>query len=103
MKIKSTVRKYCPFCNKHTEHKVSQVKSGGKRGSLRKGSLIRAKKRGLGRGFGNLGKYGSKPAVSSFKRTTKSSKKIALQLTCQTCKKSHIANIPHRVKRIEIK
>lgn len=103
MKIKSSVKRYCPFCKKHTQQKVSQLKAGGKRGSLKKGSLIRAKKRGLARGFGNLGKYGSKPAVSSFKRTTKSSKKIALLYTCSICGKKYVGEIAKRVKRFEIK
>ncbi len=103
MKLKSSVRRYCPYCRKHTQQKVSQIKAGGKRGSLKKGSLIRAKKRGLARGTGNLGKYGSKPAVSSFKRTVKSSKKISLLFTCSVCGKKSMSEISHRIKKVEIK
>jgi ribosomal protein L44E len=73
------------------------------RGSLKKGSIHRAKKRGLGVGYGNLGKYGSKPALSKWKRTgAKTSKKINLVLTCQECKKSQIKS-GSRVKKIELK
>ena len=103
MKLKAQVKRYCPFCKKHTQQKVSQRKTGSKRGSLKHGSLIRAKMRGLARGYGNLGKYGSKPAVSSFKRTTKSSKKIALLYTCQECKKGYTGQFTGRVKKFEIK
>lgn len=103
MKIKDKVRRYCPYCKKHTLHKVSQLKAGGKRGALKKGSLVRARKRGLGKGYGNLGKYGSKPAVSKFKRTVKGSKKANLLYTCSECGKKHVSEIPKRIKRLEIK
>ena len=66
MKIPKEVNRYCKKCKKHTGHTVSQAKKR-ERGSLKKGSINRARKRGLGRGFGNLGKYGSKPALSKFK------------------------------------
>lgn len=103
MKFKEKIRRYCPYCKKHTIHKLSQTKSGGKRGSLKRGSLLRAKRRGLARGYGNLGKYGSKPAVSKFKRTVKGSKKISLVFACSECKKKHGGAISKRVKRFEIK
>lgn len=103
MKLKDKVKRHCPFCKKHTLQKVSQVKAGAKRGSLKRGSLGRAKRRGLARGFGNLGKYGSKPAISKFKRTVKGSKKVSLVYTCTICKKKHMSEFSHRVKRIEIK
>ena len=40
------------FKKKKTEHKIKLVSTGFKRGTQRKGSLQRAKKRGKGRGFG---------------------------------------------------
>ena len=102
MKIPKTTRTYCPKCKKHTLHKISEVK-GRERGSLKKGSIQRAKKRGRGQGFGNKGKYGSKPPISKWKRTgAKTSKKINLKLTCQECHKSHIRK-GSRMKKIEIK
>lgn len=103
MKLKGNRKKYCKHCNKHTLQKVSQLKTGTKRGSLKRGSLGRARKRGRGRGFGNLGKYGSKPAVSKFKRTIKGSKKVSLLFTCSVCGKKSVGAIVKRVKRIEIK
>lgn len=88
MQIPKNVRRYCKYCKKHTLHKVTIVSSGHKRGSLKRGALERAKKRGLGIGYGNLGKWGSKPAVTAWKRKTKGTKKTNLMYTCQECKKS---------------
>ncbi|HLC16543.1 MAG TPA: 50S ribosomal protein L44e, partial [Thermodesulfovibrionia bacterium] len=28
MKLPKNVKRYCPYCKKHTEHKVSQTKKG---------------------------------------------------------------------------
>lgn len=86
-KVKKTKR-YCPICKKHTEQKVGLVSSGHKRGSLKRGSIPRVKKRGLGRGMGNLGRWGSKPAIAKWKRKTKSTKKTNFLYTCVECKKS---------------
>ena len=61
--------------------------TGFQRGTLTRGSKSRAKLRGLNRGIGNKGRY-SKPAVSKFKRKTKTNKKTNLMYTCQECKKS---------------
>lgn len=89
MKVPKIVRRHCPYCKKHTEHKISEVSSGHKRSSLKRGSIARARKRGKGRGMGNLGRWGSKPAVSKHKRKTKTTKKTNLMYTCTVCKKSH--------------
>jgi len=89
MKVPKKTNRYCPFCKKKTEQKIKLVGTGAKRGTLKRGALQRAKKRGLNRGMGNLGRWGSKPAVSKFKRKTKSTKKTNIMYTCQTCKKSH--------------
>jgi len=101
MKVPKLKKAYCKKCKKHTEHKVVENKSSGKRGTLKKGSIARSKSRGLGRGFGNLGKWGSKPAISKFKRTgSKSSKKIAIKLTCNECKVSSVQSLG-RLKKVE--
>ena len=87
-KFPKTTKRYCPYCGKRTEQKIKIVSTGFKRGSLKRGSLIRAKQRGLGRGIGNKGKWGSIPAVSKFKRKTKTNKKTNIMYTCTTCGKS---------------
>ncbi len=102
MKIPKQRKRYCPHCNKVTEHKVSQVSSGHKRGTLKRGGIARAKLRGLGRGFGNKGKWGSKPAVSKFKRKSKTTKKTNFLYTCQVCKKSHGQKKGIRAGKIQV-
>lgn len=87
MKIPKKTNRYCPYCRKKTEQKVKMVSTGGKRGSMRRGSLLRLRKRGLNRGMGNKGRY-SRKAVSKFKRKTKTTKKTNIMYTCQVCGKS---------------
>jgi len=88
MKIPKTTKRFCPYCKKKTEQKIKSVSTGAKRGTLTRGSISRAKKRGLGIGIGNKGKWGSKPAVSKFKRKSKTTKKTNIMYTCKVCKKS---------------
>ena len=101
MKLPKTRKKLCPYCKKHTEHKIFQVKKGAP-SSLSYGSKYRARKRGQARGFGNHGKY-SKPAITKWKMTGKKvSKKTDLKFQCLTCKKSHLQRKGFRAKRVEI-
>ena len=101
MKVPKSVKRYCPYCKKHTEHKVTQAKKKNP-SPLKKGSKYRARKRGLGRGKGNLGRYGSKPAISKFKMTgKKTSKKADLRYQCTICKKSHTQRRGKRAKKVE--
>jgi len=102
MKVPKAKKAYCKKCKKHTEHKVTENKTSGKRGSLKKGSIARSKARGLGTGHGNLGKWGSKPAVNKWKRSgSKSSKKIAIKLVCKECKQGSIQSLG-RLKKMEL-
>ena len=104
MKLPKTLKRYCPHCNKNTEQKVELYKSSGKRGSLSRGSIARARRRGLGRGIGNLGKWGSKPAISKWKRTgSKGSKKSTLQYACKVCGKKTQQYSGFRAKKLEFK
>lgn len=102
MKIPKSLKKYCKFCKKYTVHKITEVKTGHKRGTLKKGALQRAKKRGLARGHGNLGRWGSKP-TSPKRAGAKVSKKTNLKFTCEECKKSVPQRAGFRTKRIELK
>ncbi|MBW6442731.1 50S ribosomal protein L44e [Patescibacteria group bacterium] len=88
MKIPKTTKRFCPYCKKKTEQKIKLVGTGFQRGTLTRGSIARAKSRGLGTGFGNKGKWGSKPPVSKFKRKSKTTKKTNILYTCQECGKS---------------
>ena len=102
MKLPKEKKRYCKHCKKSTKHKVGLVKAEGRSAthSLSHGGKHRAKRRGLTRGYGNKGKWGSKPAISKFKRTgAKVSKKIILKYTCQDCKKSSQSSQGFRAKR----
>jgi len=88
MKIPKQTNRFCPYCNKKTIQKIKIVGTGGKRGTLRRGSISRAKARGLGRGIGNKGKWGSKPAVTKFKRKSKTTKKTNIMYICEVCGKA---------------
>ena len=100
MKIPKTTNRFCPFCKKKRIHKIKNISTGGKRGTLTRGSISRAKKRGLGRGIGNKGKWGSKPAITKNKRKTKTTKKANIMYTCQTCKKSHYQKKGQRAGKV---
>ncbi|MBU3906773.1 MAG: hypothetical protein KKA64_00820 [Nanoarchaeota archaeon] len=100
MKIPKTTNRFCPHCNKKTEHKIKNISSGAKRGALKRGSIIRAKSRGRGVGMGNKGKWGSKPAVSKFKRKSKTTKKTNIMYTCQVCKKSKYQKTGERAGKV---
>jgi ribosomal protein L44E len=100
MKIPKTTKRYCPYCRKQTQQKIKLVSTGAKRGTLTRGSINRAKKRGLGRGIGNKGKWGSKPAVSKFKRKSKTTKKTNIMYTCSVCGKSKYQKKGKRVGKI---
>lgn len=102
MQIPRKVMRYCKHCKKHTLHNVSIVSSGHKRSALKRGSIERARKRGLGRGYGNLGKWGSKPPVTAWKRKTKTTKKTNLMYTCQECKKSTLQRKGTRAGKIAL-
>lgn len=105
MKIPKTLKRLCPFCRKHTEHKVINQKFKGlnKIHTQTHGSQTRTKKRGRRTGTGNKGRF-SRPAIAKRKMTgAKTSKKTDLRYTCQVCKKTHLQKSGQRSKKIEFK
>ena|SRR3989338_11114864 len=103
MKMNKSVKRYCPKCKKHTHQAISIAKKK-ERSSLSHGSIQRAHKRGLGLGFGNLGKWGSKPPISRWKMTgAKSSKKHDLRFKCKDCGKTWVIRNTFRAKKLEFK
>ncbi len=88
MKLPKNTNRFCPYCKKKTKQKIKLVSTGFKRGVLTRGSITRAMLRGLGRGIGNKGKWGSKPAISKNKRKSKTTRKTNIMYTCETCGKS---------------
>lgn len=102
MKIPKRIKRYCPYCKEHVEVKVTNAKGGRNRGTLKRGSTSRAKKRGLNRGAGNKGRF-SKGALSKWKRYgKKSSKKTDFRYTCSKCGKTFTQSKGKRAKRIEL-
>ena len=98
MKLPRKTKRYCPNCDEHTEQKVDVVSTGHKRGTLKYGSLTRAKMRGAFPGRGNKGRY-SKRAVKSRKMKTKTTTRKVVIYTCLKCKKSLHAH-SRRVSKI---
>ena len=99
MKKPKSTNRYCPFCNKKTEHKIKLLATGVKRGSLKRGGKTRVRMRGLWRGYGNQGRY-SKPPIKNWKRKTKNTKKAVFIYTCQICKKAHQSKKGKRVSKV---
>ena len=101
MKLPKKINRFCPFCKKKTPHKIDLVSTGKKRGTLKYGSLSRAKLRGQNRGPGNQGRY-SLPPVKKRKRKTKTTTRKVLIYTCQECKKSKHAKHSRRISKLLI-
>ena len=103
MKLPKEVRRYCPSCKKHTIQIVGTAKQKSRSAShpLSRGSSSRLEKRGLKSGYGNHGKY-SKPAVKSWKRKTKVTRRITLMYKCKVCGKSKGIKKAIRSGRVEI-
>lgn len=103
MKVPKSMNRLCPYCKKHTPHKVTQAKkkTPGAAHPLSKGSQ---KRRDFHHGMGNLGTRGSKPALSKFKMTgAKQTKKTDFRYECSVCKKQHTQRQGVRAKKIELK
>lgn len=103
MKLPKTTKRLCPYCKKHTEHKISQAKRKTPNSvhPMSYGSKKRAKLRGEACGTGNQGRY-SKPPITKFKMTGKKvSKKTDLRYECKECRKMHTQKKGVRSKRVE--
>ena len=101
MKIPKKINRFCPFCKKKTEQKIDLVSTGHKRGTLKRGSLERAAKRGAFPGTGNRGRS-SRPAIKKWKRKTKTTTRKVRIYTCTVCKKSKHAKKSLRVSKLLI-
>ena len=100
MKVPKVTMRLCPYCKKHTEHKIAQTKKRTP-SSMKKGAKQRMWKRGEGTGIGNLGKL-SKGALTKWKRYgKKATKKTDWRYECTVCKKKHAQKKGFRSKKIE--
>lgn len=94
MKFPKTVRKYCPYCKKYTEHRVRRVKVGA-RNRRPLAWTERQKKRAI-KGHGGSGRFSKPPAQK------KPTQKVDLRYQCMECKREHIIGKGFRVKKFEL-
>lgn len=99
MKIPKTIKKFCPFCKKHTDHKASNAKRKT-RGTAHPLAMSAKPRSGFGHGFGNLGRWGSKPNKPKM-TGKKQTKKTDLRFTCNVCKKTTVEQGSRRAKKQE--
>ncbi|MFQ6056730.1 MAG: 50S ribosomal protein L44e [Methanosarcinales archaeon] len=78
MKMPKEFRTHCPYCKKHTIHKVERVKRGRASSMTR---IERQKRRSYG--IGNRGKFSKVPGGD------KPTKRVNLRYRCNVCNKSH--------------
>ncbi|MCH7567907.1 MAG: hypothetical protein IIA87_00640 [Nanoarchaeota archaeon] len=104
MKFPTEVNRYCPYCRLMTRQKISVAKQKSRSAAhpLSWGSMKRAKSRGVRSGYGNKGRWGSRPPISKWKRKSKSTKRLTILYTCKVCKKSKGIKKAIRTSRIEI-
>jgi large subunit ribosomal protein L44e len=104
MKLPKETKRYCPYCRKHTVQNIdtAKQKSRGSARSMSWGSETRAKARGVRSGLGNKGRWGSKPAIKSWKRKSKVTRRITINYKCKECKKIKGIKKAIRAGRIEI-
>ncbi len=103
MKLPKETTRYCPTCKKHTVQVVSTQKQRSRSTAhpLSRWGTSRVESRSYRSGFGNLGRF-SKPAVKSWKRKTKVTKRITVMYKCKTCGKMKGMSSAIRSSRIEI-
>ena len=90
MKVPKKQRIYCPFCKKHTDHIVEQVKKKPRR------KMAKGQRRFLEK----LKGYGSFPRPKpDYEKATK---KLDLRYKCTVCNKKHVKGQGFRVKKFEL-
>ncbi len=101
MKVPKEKKRYCPFCKKHTNHKVelSKKRTVSTAHPLSRGGKIRAELRGRF-GSGNKGRY-SKPPGGGKMTGKKQTKKTDFRYFCTVCRKAHTQNSGIRAKKVE--
>ena len=102
MKRPKLIKRHCPFCKVHTEHKVTEAKKKGRNAAhpLSRGSKKRVQARGERRGAGNLGRYSrpTKPKMIGKKL----SKKTDFRFQCSKCNKTKAQKDGFRAKKVEL-
>jgi len=91
-KIKPEINAYCPFCRKHSKHKVRVASKGA------------ARTMAIGSRKHNRKLYGYGGKVAGEKTVKKQGKRQKLMLECSVCKKKHERVFGTRTRnKVEIK
>jgi large subunit ribosomal protein L44e len=93
MKFPKVIRTLCPYCKKHTEHTVRQIKKKPRASRHPMSQAQRRFERKM-RGYGSF----PRPNPSGEGKPTK---KVDLRLKCKECGKSHTKK-GFRVKKFEL-
>lgn len=93
MKVPQIVTRYCPFCKKHTKHKIRREKVGARNRRAMAVDQRRMTRKKAG--------YGSFPRPNP-KGREKPTRKLDLRYKCMECKKEHIIGKGFRVKKFEL-
>ena len=98
------INRHCPYCKKHTEHKVEVAKTKTRSSArpLSRYSRSRTNGRGLTKGMGNKGKYSMPPIKKRKMMNKKMSKKVDLRFLCSNCKKMSQKTEGFRTKKFEL-
>ena len=91
MKIPKQQKRFCPFCKKHTLHKVEVAKRKPRRADA-KGQRAFLRK---------LSGYGSFPRPNP-KGREKPTRKVDLRYVCEECKRAHTIGRGFRIKKVEL-
>jgi len=102
MKLPKELKRYCPYCKKHTSQLVMTQKQKARSAAhpMSRGSPTRIKSRSL-HGIGNWGKL-SKKGVKDRKSKVKTTKRITIMYKCKVCNKMKGAKSAIRVSRVVI-
>lgn len=90
MNMPKTIKDYCKKCNRHTEHKLKQFKSGSAR------ALAEGTRKNVAKKRGYKGKYQFPATVK------KQNKKPCFLAECTVCKAKHYFVISKRMKKVEL-
>ncbi len=93
MKMPKKIKTMCPYCKKHTEHKVKTVKKKARSKAHPLSQSVKRFNRKI-KGYGSF----PRPNPSGEGKPTK---KVDMRLECAECKKQHTKK-GYRVKKFEL-
>jgi large subunit ribosomal protein L44e len=103
MKLPQQTKRHCPYCKKHTLHKVDTAKQKARNAAhpMSRWATSRVQSRGLRVGTGNKGKFSKRPPAQR-KLKSKVTKRITIIYKCKECGKIKGIKKAIRTGRIQI-